>query len=37
METFHVENQSKGKIVLKITLSPYREVTQCLITQYFQI
>lgn len=37
METFHTENQNKEKTILKITLSPYREMTQCLITQYFQI
>lgn len=36
METFRVENQNKGKTVLKLTLSPYREMTQCLITHYFK-
>lgn len=36
METFRVENQNKGKTALKITLSPYREMTQCLTTHNFQ-
>lgn len=36
METFCVGNPNKGKTVLKVMPSPYREMPPCLITHSFQ-